>query len=158
MTFLFCRPPVKGGSEPQASGGLVLAFRQHPLDTFAHRLELLHHFGIGKADNAQAERRKRCCPCVVVVGARSREMTVAVDLDHEAQPGAIEIRDVGGERLLTRELLRQISEKLEPELAFSRRLLASQPINAPRPLWLTPKPTPRSPSARCPLDRGAAKA
>ena len=117
---VLCRPPVKGGSEPKASGGLVLRFTKRLLHPLAHPIELPHYLGIRKADHAQPERLEGSRSRRIGPHTRDGEMAIAIDLDHEPQLGAIEVRDIRTQWLLAGEFFRPIAQKLEPELALGR--------------------------------------
>jgi hypothetical protein len=179
MSPLPCRPPVKGGVSA-ANGGLVLPLLSERLfNPGADALELLQYLGIGKADHPHIHCCERSGSLGVVRIAPIREVTIAVDFDDKAPARAVEIRDVRSERLLACELVRQVAEELEPQFSLCRRWIATQRarrcfkaqlvrdkaaiahsrINAASDHRLTThrKPTPRSPSAHAPLDRGAEK-
>ena len=146
------RPPVKGGSEPQASGGVGF-FRDRLSDAQTNAFEIVHHFGVCEAHNLEIQT-------------------------DEAQPGTVEIHDVPAQRLLAGELFGQLAQELVPELALGRRGIAAKRarcrfqaevirddatvahdlLNALRRFRLTK--TKDQPPARlrlaAPLDRGAA--
>src|SRR6266540_4297146 len=176
-----CRPPVKGGSEPQASGGLVLRLlSQGFLYPRANGFELFPHFQVGEAEYADIECRQRSRSFEVVPIAFVREVAVAIDLNDKAESRAIEVGDVRPERFLPGEFLGQITQEFKPQLAFrggriapkrarrcfkahvvrNKTVIAHACINARSDTRLTRKSTPRPPRVRGghgPLDRGPAR-
>src|SRR5207244_2726912 len=92
----------------------------------AHRFEPLHDVGIRKAEHTNTMPRQVRSARSVVVLCGIGEVTIPVELDHKLVTGTIKVCDVGAERFLTGELLRQVTQKLEPELPLRRRRIPAQ--------------------------------
>jgi hypothetical protein len=88
--------------------------------------ELLHHFQISKSDDAYALRFKRLRSPDIVPASERGEVTVAIDFNDEHLAGAIEVRDVFAQRLLSREFVRHLAKVFKPQLALGRGWIMAQ--------------------------------
>jgi hypothetical protein len=121
MSSVLCHPPVKGGSEPKASGGL--GFKRLK-NSRANAFKTIPDLLIGESHHAQAQLPLG--PQSIASFCRIREVTVSVDLDDQPMRRTIEIHHIEAERFLPGELFWQRPQKLIPKLVFCRRAFSTQ--------------------------------
>ena len=86
-------------------------------------VEVVHDLARGYAQSKNALARHPGVAPRVVQGLVAKSVTFAIDLDRQVRAGAVEIEDVGTQRMLTAELqasLARVSQN-QPQMHFRRR-------------------------------------
>ncbi|MDX9716928.1 MAG: hypothetical protein RBT67_06120 [Thauera sp.] len=93
-----------------------------------HCFSFFEHLQVVEPQHHQVLLREVCIPLLVPGPMRGLEMLTAVQFDHEACGGAVEIDDVRADRLLAIELeaMELLAAQAMPELLFGIGLVAAE--------------------------------